>query len=333
MKKMLNKVEEAVDEMIDGFVKARPDHVKRWAGNPRVVVRANQKGPGKVGLVIGNGSGHEPIAVGWVGDGMLDANAVGDIFAAPPPELICDAIRAADSGAGVLLLISNHAGDVMNGEAGADLARAAGIEVETLWMYDDISSAPRDQLDRRRGAPGTTFIYKIVGARAEQGAGLQELKTLGESVRDATCTLAASLTPGVSPLTRLPMFTLPENEVFVGMGVHGEPGVASMPAGAADDIVAFMAGKILDDLPFRQGDAVLAMVNGMGGTTLMELLVIYRKFAECLGERGVELAADPLIGTYVTTQEMGGFSLSLCRVEPSMVALWNEPQGAPFFAM
>lgn len=331
MKKMLNKVDDAVDEMIDGLVRARPGQVRRWEGNPRVVVRATRKPPGKVGLVIGNGSGHEPIAVGWVGDGMLDANAVGDIFAAPPPELICDAIRAADTGAGVLLLISNHAGDVMNGEAGADLAREAGIEVETLWMYDDISTGPRDQLDRRRGAPGTTFIYKIVGARAEQGAGLRELKALGEAVRNATCTLAASLTPGVSPLTGLPMFSLPDNEIFVGMGVHGEPGMASLPAGSADAIVDFMAGKILDDLPFRKGDKVLAMVNGMGGTTLMELMVIFRRYSQCLDERGVELAADPLIGTFVTTQEMGGFSLSLCRVEPTMIALWNEPQGAPYF--
>ncbi|MEM7442744.1 MAG: dihydroxyacetone kinase subunit DhaK [Pseudomonadota bacterium] len=333
MKKMLNNVDNAVDEMIDGFIRSRPNHVKRWAGNPRVVVRHTPKAPGKVGLVIGNGSGHEPIAVGWVGEGMLDANAVGDIFAAPPPELVCDAIRAADGGAGVLLLISNHAGDVMNGEAGADLAREAGSEVETLWMYDDISTGPRDQLDRRRGGPGTTFIYKIVGARAEQGAGLQELKALGESVRDVTCTLAASLTPGVSPLTGLPMFTLPENEVFVGMGVHGEPGMASLPAGSADEIVDFMAGKILDDLPFRQGDQVLAMVNGMGGTTLMELFIVFRKFAQCLDERGVQLAADPLVGTYVTTQEMGGFSLSLCKADQTMVSLWNQPQNAPFFQL
>lgn len=331
MKKMLNDVSAAVDEMIAGYVAAYASRVSTSPLNPRVVVRARPKRAGRVGIAIGNGSGHEPIAMGWVGEGMLDANAVGEIFAAPPPELVSDAIAAADRGAGVLLLISNHAGDVMNGEAGADLARVAGHRVETLWMYDDISTAPRSELDRRRGAPGTTFIYKLCGALAEEGASLTEVKALGERVRDATVTLGAALSPGISPLTGAPMSTLPADEVFIGVGVHGEPGMARMPIGKADDIVQYMTEKLLDDLPFERGDKAFAMVNGMGGTTYMELLVIYRKVAAICAERGVVVAEEPLIGSYVTTQETGGFSISLLRTDDQIRRLWRAPENAPLF--
>lgn len=331
MKKMLNRVGDAVDEMIAGYVAAFGSRVAVHPEHGRIVMRARPKAPGKVALVIGNGSGHEPIAMGWVGEGMLDANAVGDIFAAPPPDLICAAIAATDRGAGVLLLISNHSGDVMNGEAGAEMARELGHQVETLWMYDDISTAPRDQLDNRRGAPGTTFIYKLCGALAEEGASLGEVKRFGEAVREATVTLGASLTSGISPLTGLPMFTLPEDEVFIGVGVHGEPGMARMAAGKADAIVRFMAERLIADLPFRSGDAAILMVNGMGGTTLMELLVIYRAFAAVCAEHGIAVAEEPLIGNYVTTQETAGFSLSMLRPDAEMRRLWRAPQNAPLF--
>ncbi|MDP1731879.1 MAG: tagatose 1,6-diphosphate aldolase [Devosia sp.] len=331
MKKMLNTIADAVDEMIAGYVAAYGSRVATHPGNSRIIVRAVPKARGKVALVIGNGSGHEPIAVGWVGEGLLDANAVGDIFSAPSPDLICAAVRAADRGAGVLLLISNHSGDVINGEAGADMARNLGHRVETLLMYDDISTAPRVDVDLRRGAPGTTFIYKLCGALSEEGASLADIKALGERVRDATVTLGASLTPGISPLTGAPMFTLPEGEVFIGVGVHGEPGMARMPAGRADDIVRFMAEKLIADLPFIRGDEAFAMVNGMGGTTMMELLVIYRAFAAVCAAHGVTIVEEPLIGSYVTAQEMGGFSLSLLRPDRDMKRLWRQPQDAPLF--
>ena len=328
---MLNGVGEAVDQMIEGYVTAFGSRVRRNARQMRIVERATPKPAGKVALVIGNGSGHEPIAMGWVGEGLLDANAVGDIFAAPSPDLICEAIAAADRGGGVLLLISNHSGDVINGETGAEMARDLGHRVQTLLMYDDISTAPRTQADMRRGAPGTTFIYKLCGALAEEGGSLEAVKRLGERVRDATVTLGASLSPGISPLTGAPMFSLPENEVFIGVGVHGEPGMARMPAGSADEIVRFMASRLLDDLPFVPGDEAFAMVNGMGGTTLMELFVVFRAFAKVCAERGIRLAEEPLIGSYVTTQEMGGFSLSLLRSDPELKRLWRAPQNAPLF--
>ena len=332
MKKMLNAVEHAVDEMIAGYVAAYPSRVAKDGSDGRVVKRATPKPPGTVALVIGNGSGHEPIAMGWVGEGLLDANAVGDIFAAPAPELVAEAIAAADTGGGVLLLISNHSGDIINGEAGADLARAEGHEVEILVMYDDISTAPREEAEFRRGAPGTTFIYKLCGALAEQGAPLAEVKAFGEKVRDATATLGASLKGGVSPLTGEVMFTLPEDEVFVGVGVHGEPGMARMPAGKSDDIVDFMVEKLLADLPFVKGDAVFVLVNGMGATTLMELLIIYRRLATRLDEAGIVLADEPLIGSYVTTQDTSGFSISFLRADEQMRRLWTAADNAPFYA-
>ncbi len=329
MNKLINAPERIVDELIEGYVAAYGDYVSRIKDR-RVVVRAKPKVTGKVGLVIGNGSGHEPIAVGWVGRGMLDANALGEIFAAPAPTLIADAIRAADRGAGVLLLVSQHAGDVINAELAVELAQGEGIDVEPLLMYDDIASAPKGREDERRGAPGTTFIYKIVGARAEEGADLAELKSLGERVRDNTRTLAAAVAPGISPLTGEPMFTLPEGEIFLGMGVHGEPGFRRMKSASADEVVAAMTEGILADLPFESGDEVLAFVNGAGGTTLMELLIAYRALAATLAERGIR-THRPLVGEYITTQEMAGLSISLCRADAEMKRLWDAPVAVPFF--
>lgn len=330
MKKLINAPADIVEDMIGGYVAAYGDMVDRL---PRasVVVRRRPKDAGKVGLVIGNGSGHEPIAMGWVGHGMLDANAMGPVFTAPPPALILQALRAADRGAGVILLISHHAGDLMNGEMAVDLARAEGIDVEPLLMYDDIASAPRGRESERRGAPGTMFIYKIVGALAEEGAPLAELMKLGQRVRDATRTLAVALAPGVSPISGERIFELPDDEIFIGMGVHGEAGMGRGKMAPARDIVAKMAEPLLADLPFNTGDEVLAFVNGSGGTTLMELLIVYGALARILDARGIR-TIRPLVGEYVTTQESQGMSISLCRSDAQMRRLWLAPAIVPFFA-
>lgn len=328
MKKLINDPRDLVEEMLQGYQAAYGDYVAYQPGS-RVVLRRQPKQAG-VGLVIGNGSGHEPIAMGWVGQGMLDANAVGDIFAAPPPELILEALQAANPGGGCLLLISNHAGDVMNGELAVELAREEGLQVEPLIMYDDIASAPRGREPERRGAPGTTFIYKIVGARAEEGAALGELLQLGEAVRDATRTLSVAVSPPTSPLTGQPMFSLPPDEIFIGMGVHGEPGFARLKVGPVDQVVQIMAQGLLEDLPFERGDEVLAFVNGAGGTTLGELLVVYRELDRFLQQQGITVFR-PLVGSYITTQEMGGMSISLCRATSEFKRLWAAPAQVPFF--
>ncbi len=329
MKKLVNQVGGIVEDMITGYVAAYGDIVDRLPGS-NVIVRRTPKQSGRVGLVIGNGSGHEPVAMGWVGRGMLDANALGSVFTAPPPAQILQAIRAADRGAGMILLISHHAGDLMNGEMAVDLARAEDMRVEALVMYDDIASAPRGREAERRGAPGTMFIYKILGARAEEGAPLEELMALGQRVRDATRTLAVALSAGVSPVSGAKIFELPEDEIFIGMGVHGEAGMGRGKMGPAADIVAVMADAILADLPFHAGDEVLAFVNGSGGTTLMELLIAYGALAGILERRGIR-TVRPLVGEYVTTQESQGMSISLCRCDAEMRRLWLAPAVVPFF--
>lgn len=327
--KLLNDPARAVDEMIAGFVAAFPDRVAR-VPDRRIVVRATPKPAGRAAMVIGNGSGHEPIAMGWVGTGLLDANAIGPIFTAPAPGLIAEAIAAADPGGGVLLLISHHEGDRIGGEMGAELARFAGHRVETLLMYDDVASAPKGREADRRGAPGTAFVYKVVGAALEGGLPLAAARALGERVRDGTRTLSVAAAGGTSPVTGRTMFTLPEGEVFLGMGVHGEPGFARMPADAVDAIVDRMLDGVLEDGGYRRGERVLVFVNGAGGTSLMELLVATRAVLARLEAEGLT-PVRPLIGSYVTTQETKGFSVSLCRADDDIVRLWTTPSDAPFF--
>lgn len=330
MKKLFNSRDGMVDDMIDGFVQAFPGLVARGA-HPRVVRRAKPKpSADKVSLLIGNGSGHEPIAMGFVGPGVLDANVVGDVFAAPPPELILEGITEVTGEAGSILLISRHEGDVINGNAAVMLAEEDGLKVQPLLMYDDVSSAPKGQEDERRGAPGTMFIYKVLGAAAETGMPLEPLIALGEDVRSRTRTLAAAVAPGISPLTGEAMFSLPDDEIFIGMGVHGEPGVGRQKVGPLRDLVSHMVDVILEDRPIAAGTQTVIMVNGAGGTTLMELLTVYREVAVVLDGRNVP-HVSPMIGTFVTTQEMGGFSISLLTPTEEILAFWCARSMTPYF--
>lgn len=331
MKKLFNSAETMVDDMLDGFVSAYP-HVKRGVNDPRVIVRDSKpkNADEKVTLLIGNGSGHEPIAMGFVGQGLLDANVVGDVFAAPSADLILDGISEVSGTAGSILLISQHSGDMINGRGAVMMAQDEGINVLALPMYDDISAAPPERKKDRRGAPGTMFIYKILGAAAEEGRSQGELFTLGEAVRDRIVTLAAAVSPGVSPLTGLPMFTLPDDEIFLGMGVHGEPGVARVKVGPVNDLVTLIIDKLLADRPIASGGRVCVIINGMGGTTMMELLTIWAETQKQLAGQGI-CAIAPMIGSYVTTQEMGGFSISLMEPTDDMLACWCAPSDTPYF--
>ena len=329
MKKLFNSRERMADDMIDGFVAAYPGVVKR-GNHPRVVRRTAPKSPDKVALLIGNGSGHEPIAMGFVGAGLLDANVVGDVFAAPSADLILAGIREVTGPAGAVLLISRHEGDVINGMEAAMLAEEAGLRVHPILMYDDISSAPKGQEDDRRGAAGTIFIYKILGAAAEAGMPLDDLATLGAAVRDATRTLGAALNPGISPLTGRTMFTLPDDEVFIGMGVHGEPGVARRKTGPVGELVDYMLAQLLADRPLAPGSDCTVLINGMGGTTQMELLTVFREVDRGLRAQGISQSAA-LVGSLSTTQEMAGFSISLLVPTPQMRALWCAQQTTPGF--
>lgn len=329
MKKLFNSRDRMTDDMIDGFVAAHPGLVRRGA-HPRVVRRRQDKTADKVSLLIGNGSGHEPIAMGFVGQGMLDANIVGDVFAAPSADLILAGLQEVTGPAGSVLLISRHDGDVINGMEAALLATDEGLTVRPLWMYDDISSAPQGQESDRRGAAGTLFVYKIMGAAAEFGMALDELDQLGAAVRDATRTLGAALSPGLSPLTGRLMFTLPDDEVYIGMGVHGEPGVGRRKVGPVAELVDFMLAQLLADRPIAPGTPTVVLVNGMGGTTQMELWTVFADVASGLAARGIP-QVSPLVGSLSTTQEMGGFSISLLTPTPRMLAFWQAPQDTPCF--
>jgi dihydroxyacetone kinase-like protein len=328
VRKLFNSAESMVDDMIDGFVAAFAQ-VRRGARDPRIVVRARPKPASRVRLLIGNGAGHEPIAMGFVGEGLLDANVVGDVFAAPSADLILDGLREVAGEAGSLLLISQHSGDVINGRAAAMLAGDEGLRLRVLLMHDDISSAPKGREAERRGAAGTMFVYKILGAAAEAGMDLDALAALGGLVLARTRTLAAAVSPGISPLTGQPMFALPEGEIYLGMGVHGEPGMGRARAGPVGPLVARMVAALLGDRPVASGRAAV-IVNGMGGTTLMELLTVYRETVAALAAQGIAAVA-PMVGSYVTTQEMGGFSISLLEPDDEMLRLWGAPSDTPYF--
>ena len=330
MKKLINGRESIEDDMIAGFVAAYPEAVA-LGSNRRLVRRAQPANKHrKVALMIGNGSGHEPIAMGFVGRGLLDANVVGDIFAAPSADLILEGIRETTGEAGMLLLISRHEGDVINGMAAGAMAVEEGFDVVPLLMYDDISSAPKGQESDRRGAAGTMFIYKVLGAAAEEGMGLAALAELGAAVRDNIRTLGAALDGGISPLTGEPMFSLPADEVYIGMGVHGEPGVARRKVEPVGDLVAFMVETMLEDRPVAEGTQTVLMVNGSGATTLMELFTIYKEASGCLRQRGIP-DISPMIGSYCTTQDTAGFSLSIFTPSEDMLGYWQAPHGAPCF--
>lgn len=331
MKKLFNSAETMVEDMLDGFVSAFPQ-VMRGTSDPRVIKRSTdaKDADEKVTLLIGNGSGHEPIAMGFVGRGVLDANIVGDVFAAPSADLILDGLSELTGKAGSILLISQHSGDMINGRAATMMASDLGLKTVPLPMYDDISAAPPERKQDRRGAPGTMFIYKILGAAAEERRSLEELVALGEAVRDRLVTLAAAVTPPVSPLTGQKMFSLPEDEIFLGMGVHGEPGVGRAKVGPVNVLVGQMVDKLLADRPMSKGSRACVIINGMGGTTLMELLTIWEETRKALATQGIGAIA-PMIGSYVTTQEMGGFSISFLEPTDDMLALWCAPSDTPYF--
>ena len=330
MKKLFNSKERMPDDMIDGYIAAYPGIVQRGA-HSRVVRRTQLRTKkNKVALLIGNGCGHEPIAMGFVGEGLLDANVVGDVFSAPSADLIIEGIEEVCGDAGAVLLISRHEGDVINGNAAALMAQDDGLDVRPLLMYDDISSAPKGSEHDRRGAAGTLFMYKILGAAAEAGMDITALVQLGEAVRAETRTLGAAVVPGVSPLTGEPMFSLPDDEIYIGMGVHGEPGVSRQKVGPVRELVAYMVDEILKDKPIDENTPTVVLVNGSGGTTMMELLTVYGEVNTILASKNIS-NVSPMIGSFSTTQEMGGFSISLFTPTASMLEYWRAPHASPHF--
>ena len=323
VQKLINRPEDLVDEMLAGFCAAYSDIV-RLSGK-RLVVRAQPKAQGKVGLVIGNGSGHEPAMIGWIGEGLFDVNIAGEVFTAPGPEQMVAGIRAADCGGGALVCVSHHAGDLLNAELALELCEAEDIDnVDMVVLYDDISSAPKGREPERRGTAGLFFVWKMLGAFCEGDADLAAAKALAEKVRDNTRSLAMSLSSCASPVTGEVMFEMAPDEMEIGMGLHGEIGMGRQKALSADATIDLMLPPILEDLPYQAGDEVLVLLNNSGSLTLMELFILYRRVAEKLAEAEISVYKS-WIGAYATTQEMAGFALSLCRVDEQMKALWDAP--------
>jgi len=328
VQKIINEPAGFVDEMLEGVLLAHSDSL--CAGDiPKVVIRVGAPKQGKVGIVTGGGSGHLPLFMGYVGVGLADAAAVGEVFASPSSEQILTATRAANGGAGILYLHGNYTGDVMNFELAAEQARAEGIEVATVLAADDVASAPRGFESRRRGIAGIAFLYKIAGARAEQGGSLAEVTEAAAGAAAGLRTMGVALSPCVVPAAGVPTFSLPAGEMEIGMGIHGEPGVHRGTLETADQIAHQLVDRILEDLPYERGDEVAVLVNGLGATPKEELYILYRSVHHSLASAGVNVRRV-WVGEYATSLEMAGASVSLLRLNDGLLKLFDEPCHSPF---
>jgi len=332
MKKILNSADRYVDEMIDGILAAFPDHLKASAVSERGIrglVVANAPIKDKVAIATGGGSGHIPLFLGYLGDGLADGVAVGDVFSSPSAGEMLDVTRAIHSGKGVLYLYGNYGGDVMNFGMAAEMAAAEGIEVQTSLGCDDVASAPPDEWESRRGIAGIYFTYKIAGARAAQGAPLAEVKRVADKAGANVRTMGVALSPCTIPAAGVPTFTLEESEMEIGMGIHGERGIERGPISSANEVVDFMLDRILQDLPFEKGNQVSVLVNGLGATAPSELYIMYRQVAKILEQRKIRVLRC-FVGEYATSMEMKGASISLLRLDDELLQLLDEPCYSPF---
>lgn len=327
MKKLINKPEDVVKEELEGIVFAHPDLVRVHFA-PNYIVRADAPVKGKVGIVSGGGSGHEPLHGGYVGIGMLHAACPGEVFTSPTPDQIYDATKAVNGGAGVLHIVKNYSGDVMNFEMAAEMAGADGIEVASMVTNDDVAVQDSLYTQGRRGVGVTVFVEKIAGGAAEAGMPLKELTALANKVNENGRSMGMALTSCTVPVAGKPTFELGDDEMEIGIGIHGEPGRERMKIKPVDEVVDMMADAILTDLPFKSGDRIIAMVNGMGGTPLIELYVAYRRLAQICQGKGIKIERN-LIGNYITSLEMAGFSITLLRADDEMIKYWDAPVHTP----
>lgn len=327
MKKFINSVKKVEDEMVSGLVKAYPGYLKKLdCGN--VVVRSNKK-EGKVALISGGGSGHEPAHGGYVGYGMLDCAVAGAVFTSPTPDQIYEGIKAIATDEGVLMVIKNYTGDVMNFEMAGEMAADEGINVEQVIVNDDVAVEDSLYTVGRRGVAGTVFVHKIAGAKAESGASLSEVKATAQKVIDNVRTMGAAITPCTVPASGKPGFELSEDEMEVGIGIHGEPGTHREKIKSADEIADLLLDKILADIDYS-GKDVAVMINSSGATPLMELYIINNRVSDVLKEKGINVYKT-FVGEYMTSIEMAGFSISLLRLDDELKELLDAAADTPAF--
>lgn len=330
MKKILNSKENILLEMLEGYQKSNSDRVVLLDGN--ILYRKNKKDSNKVAVIIGNGSGHEPAMIDLVGEGLFDANICGKIFTAPSPLEMIKAIKRLHSEGhkNILILVSSHAGDILNSKMAIMLAEAEGIEVKMVVLWDDISSAPKGMESERRGTAGLFFPFKLTCAAAEDGMEISKLIEFAQRVRDNTRTLSVAINSGTHPETGLKTFELEDDEIEVGMGVHGEAGTGKMKLPTACELVKYMLDRIIDDKPFNKNDEVLVLLNNAGSMTYMELFIIYNEIEKYLKNINIKIVRN-WVGTYVTTQEMSGFSIAICKADEEILKYYDYKADSPLF--
>jgi len=326
MKKLINAPEDVVREALAGVAAAHPE--LRVDLVNQIVVRAEAPRAGKVGLISGGGSGHEPLHGGFVGVGMLDAACPGEIFTSPVPDQILAATKAVESGAGVVHIVKNYTGDVLNFQMAAEIATDDGVRVETVLVDDDVAVENSTWTAGRRGTTATLIVEKVAGAAAEEGQAIEAVAELGRRVNENSASFAVALTACTTPAAGKPGFDLPEDEMEVGVGIHGEPGRRREKLVSAKDIVQICLDAIQTAKPIGAGDRAIVIVNGLGGTPLIELYLVFGEVAAALRTAGVEIARS-LVGNYVTSLDMAGMSVTVCRADDDIIRLWDAPVRTP----
>ena len=327
MKKLINDPDDVVDEMLEGMIAAHPDRLRRLP-DTQVVVREDGPLDEKVGVVSGGGSGHEPTHAGYIGDGMLDGAAAGDVFSSPTADEFEALIDACDAGEGVLAVIKNYEGDVMNFETAIELAEMEGVDVETVVVDDDVAVEDSLYTSGRRGVCGTILVHKAAGAKAAAGAELSEVRRVAQKVVDNVGTMGMALTSCVTPEKGEPTFDLGDDEIELGIGIHGEPGTERTDVMSADEVTDALTESVLDDLDVDGGEEVLTIVNGMGGTPQMELFVVNRRLQTLVDDHGLE-TWDAWVGDYMTSLDMAGCSITVCVLDDELKSLLGAPADTP----
>lgn len=330
MKKIINAPDHFVDEFIEGILLAYPTKLKTPGDDNRIMVRADAPQAGKVGIVTGGGSGHLPLFKGYVGTGLCSGVAIGNVFSSPSSDQVYETTKSVDGGAGVLYLYGNYGGDVLNFDLAADLAEMDGIETLTVLGTDDVASQPKAQASDRRGVAGIFFAFKAAGAAAERGDSLAEVARIAQGVVDNTGTMGIGLAPTILPTAGKPTFELPDGEMEIGIGIHGEPGIHRGPLESADAIADRLTAPIFTDLGLNAGDRVAVLVNGLGATPLEELFVLYRRVHQLATSAGLTIEKK-YVGEYATSLEMAGASISILKLDDERLELLNAPAESPFF--
>ena len=330
MKKFINDPFDFVEELTEGIIKAHGDYYRADKGDLRIIVRQDAPIKGKVAIATGGGSGHLPVFMGYVGKGLADGACIGNVFSSPSAGQMKRVTKAIDGGAGVLYLYGRYQGDMMNFNSAAEESIKNGIRVESVIVSDDVASAPPERHSERRGVAGIFFAYKIAGAMANEMASLDEVKRVTQKAVDNTRSLGIALGPCTIPLVGKPNFEISDDEMEIGMGIHGEQGVERVKMRTADEIAANLVDRVVNDMPFVAGDEVAVLVNSLGATPLEELYVLYRKIDELLREKGLVLHR-PYVGRYACSMEMQGMSLSLMKLDDELKRLLDAPADSPFF--